>query len=102
MLFSPDSRLKQKEDDLKRFKTKILNEMDKSITDLHAEKSNITRIVKQGKVRQVIRQSVEQLKPDLIVLGTHGRTGIGYSFLGSVAQDILGKPPCDAIAVKAW
>ena len=36
---------------------------------------------------------------DLIVLGTHGRTGAGKLLLGSVAEDILRHAPCPVLTV---
>jgi universal stress protein E len=60
------------------------------------------QVLRHGHVRHVLKDEVERLKPDLLVLGTHGRTGIARAFLGSVAEAVLGDPPCDALAVKAW
>jgi len=36
---------------------------------------------------------------DLIVLGTHGRTGLGRVFLGSVAEMVVRHAPCSVLAV---
>lgn len=55
-----------------------------------------------GDVRGVIHGEIERLNPDLLVLGTHSRTGIAHMVLGSVAVDFLNRPPCDVLAVKAW
>jgi nucleotide-binding universal stress UspA family protein len=38
---------------------------------------------------------------DLIVLGTHGRTGLTRLVLGSVAEEVLRKAPCPVLTVKA-
>lgn len=38
-------------------------------------------------------------KIDLIVLGTHGRTGWGKVLLGSVAESIFRKAPCPVVTV---
>jgi len=37
---------------------------------------------------------------DLIVLGTHGRTGIERLLLGSTAEQVLRRAPCPVLAVK--
>lgn len=66
---------------------------------------NVTRlhqVMREGGTREVIRREVRRLKPDLLVVGTHGRTGIAHALLGSVAEDLLNAPPCDVLAVKAW
>lgn len=62
----------------------------------------VEKIVREGEVQPVIREEVERLKPDLLVVGTHGRTGVSHALLGSVAEAMLRTPPCDVLAVKAW
>ena len=59
-------------------------------------------ILRNGDVRQVLRDEAGRIKADLLVVGTHGRTGVSHALLGSVAEDILRNPPCDVLAVKAW
>ena len=46
-----------------------------------------------------IRTLAEELKADLIVIGTHGRHGLGL-LLGSTANAVLHGVPCDVLAVK--
>jgi nucleotide-binding universal stress UspA family protein len=38
---------------------------------------------------------------DLIVMGTHGRTGLGRLLLGSVAEQVVRKAACPVLTVKA-
>jgi nucleotide-binding universal stress UspA family protein len=42
-----------------------------------------------------------ELKADLIVMGTHGRSGLGRLVLGSVAEAVLRRAPCPVLTVKA-
>lgn len=37
---------------------------------------------------------------DLIVMGTHGRTGIGRLLMGSIAEEVVRKAPCPVLTVK--
>jgi universal stress protein A len=37
---------------------------------------------------------------DLIVMGTHGRTGVAHLILGSVAERVVRMAPCPVLAVK--
>jgi nucleotide-binding universal stress UspA family protein len=46
-------------------------------------------MVRVGDARDVILQTAEELKADLIVMGTHGRRGIARALLGSVAETIV-------------
>ena len=38
---------------------------------------------------------------DLIVMGTHGRSGLSHLLLGSVAERVLRRAPCPVLTVKA-
>lgn len=38
---------------------------------------------------------------DLIVMGTHGRTGIAHVVMGSVAERVLRQAPCPVLALRA-
>lgn len=40
-------------------------------------------------------------KYDLIVLGTHGRTGVAHAVLGSVAERVVRRAPCPVLTVRA-
>jgi len=77
-------------------------EMQAFLATLDPCPSNLKKIFREGPARTVITEQVETLNPDLLVVGTHGRTGVAHAFLGSVAQDLLSDPPCDILAVKAW
>ena len=37
---------------------------------------------------------------DLIVLATHGRTGISHTLIGSVAEKVVQMAPCPVLTVK--
>lgn len=38
---------------------------------------------------------------DLIVIGTHGRTGLKHALMGSVAEKVLRSAPCPVLCVRA-
>lgn len=48
---------------------------------------------------EVIRYAREQ-EIDLIVIGTHGRTGLVHMLMGSVAEKIVRKSPCPVLTVR--
>lgn len=60
------------------------------------------RVLRSGEVTSVLRSEAARINPDLLVIGTHGRVGIAHAILGSVAENLLNRPPCDVLAVKAW
>ena len=47
-----------------------------------------TRLI-LGSAREEILATAEEIGCDLIVLGTHGRTGLGRVLMGSVAESVL-------------
>ena len=47
----------------------------------------------------VMKSFVESEAPDLIVVGTHGRTGLRRALIGSVAARILETVPSDVMAI---
>jgi len=55
--------------------------------------------VRHGQVWVNLAGIVEENNVDLIVVGTHGRTGLGKLLLGSVAEDILRHAPCPVLTV---
>ncbi len=77
-------------------------EMQAFLNSLPSPPENLKQVMREGFVREVISEKVKKLDPDLLVIGTHGRTGVAHALLGSVAEDLLRDPPCDVLAVKAW
>jgi nucleotide-binding universal stress UspA family protein len=51
-------------------------------------------------VEEILREAKE-FKADLIVVGTHTRSGLERFFLGSVAQKTVRKAPCSVLVVRA-
>ena len=58
-----------------------------------------TRIVTGTPAEQIVRLAKE-LPVDLLIMGTHGRTGISHVFLGSVAEKIVRRAPCPVLTVR--
>lgn len=54
----------------------------------------------EGEVTNVLRDRVNDLDADLLVLGSHGRSDLARLWLGSVAEHFLVHPPCDVLVVK--
>jgi nucleotide-binding universal stress UspA family protein len=62
----------------------------------------VHRVVREGETTEVIFGEVQEREADLLVLGTHGRTGVAHALLGSVAERVLDSAPCDVLTVRAW
>lgn len=57
-------------------------------------------VLRTGEARDVINQTAKELGADLIVIGTHGRTGVARVLLGSVAESIVRTAPCPVLTVR--
>ena len=57
-------------------------------------------IVEQGDPRDVIVRLAKERGADLIVVGSHGRSGISKLILGSVANHVVTHAPCSVMVVK--
>ena len=48
-----------------------------------------------------ILRLAQDAKADVIVMGTHGRTGLPRLLMGSVAEQVVRKAPCPVVTVKS-
>jgi len=63
--------------------------------------TRIERVVTRGTpFLEIIRISREQ-EVDMIVLATHGRTGLAHVLMGSVTEKVVRKAPCPVLVVRA-
>ena len=58
-----------------------------------------TRMVKGNPFDEIVRLGRE-LPADLIVIGTHGHTGVSHLLLGSVAEKVVRRAPCPVLSVR--
>lgn len=54
----------------------------------------------EGIPHERIAQAARSKRADLLVIGTHGRTGFAKLFLGSVASRVLAVAPCPVLTVR--
>lgn len=58
------------------------------------------RVIRNGLPAEEIVRYATEAGIDLIVLGTHGRTGLAHVLLGSVAEKVVRKAPCGVLTVR--
>tara|TARA_R110002096_G_scaffold84702_1_gene195401 strand:+ start:1007 stop:1432 length:426 start_codon:yes stop_codon:yes gene_type:complete len=58
-------------------------------------------LVRTGVAGDVIASVAEELGCDLIVIPSHGRSGISRFFLGSVAERVLRRATCPVLVLRA-
>jgi nucleotide-binding universal stress UspA family protein len=60
----------------------------------------VEHLLEEGDPATAILQVAQERQGDLIVIGTHGRTGLGRLLMGSVAEKVVRKAPCPVLTVK--
>jgi nucleotide-binding universal stress UspA family protein len=87
----------------------IMPEPENTRPQLHSQLQQITAT--QGQIAiehyltdgdaaaEIVRMAKEQ-QCDVIVMGTHGRTGMGRMLLGSVAEQVVRRAPCPVLTIK--
>lgn len=57
-------------------------------------------IVRQGRAFHEITEAARTLKVDLIVISTHGYSGMAHAILGSVTERVVRHAPCPVLVVR--
>ena len=57
-------------------------------------------LVRTGSPAAMIAQTAQEEGADLVVVGTHGRSGLDRFLLGSVAERVVRTAPCPVLVVK--
>jgi nucleotide-binding universal stress UspA family protein len=63
-------------------------------------KLRIHSVLTQGVPVDQILRVAKRLRCDLIVLATHGRTGLQHVLMGSVAENVVRRAPCPVLTVR--
>jgi nucleotide-binding universal stress UspA family protein len=64
------------------------------------EHAQVTSRIVVGTPFVEIVQAARETQADLIVMGTHGRTGLTHMIIGSVAEKVVRKAPCPVLTVR--
>ncbi|MBI3246639.1 MAG: universal stress protein [Deltaproteobacteria bacterium] len=90
--------------DLARMEQEGLAEAEKQLNAAAAKKGTSpvvveTKVVMGEAVREICA-AAEQAHADLIVMGSHGRTGLAHVFLGSVAERVIRHASCPVLVAR--
>ena len=77
-----------------------LRELDGTIARLREGGVKARGLMRVGAPFLEIINAAQSEGADLIVMGTHGRTGLAHVLIGSVAERVVNKAPCPVLTVR--
>ncbi len=84
------------EETLEQLRTKLLDCIPEEIRD----DMDVEATVIQGIPFAEIISTAKEKEIDMIVIGSHGRTGISHMMMGSVSEKVVRKAPCPVLTVR--
>jgi len=75
-------------------------EMDKWSAEISLKVKDVEKMIVRGVPFVEIIETAKAKNIDLIVIGTHGRTGIDHMLFGSTAEKVVRKAPCPVLTVR--
>jgi nucleotide-binding universal stress UspA family protein len=88
-------------DDLTRsMRAEGQKQLDKLVTKARTRGVRARSLLLEGVPADAINRAARAKRADVIVLGTHGRTGLARLFMGSVAERVVGGAPCPVLTVR--
>ena len=89
-------------DDLERqMRSQAQRELDKLVARARKARVRATSLLLEGPPADRIIRAARARRANLIVMGTHGRSGLARLFLGSVAARVVATAPCPVLTVRA-
>jgi nucleotide-binding universal stress UspA family protein len=72
-----------------------------ALARLAAENGGLRAILRAGDPASAILEAIDELRPKLVAMGTHGRRGLAHLLLGSVAEKVVRVSPVPVITIHA-
>lgn len=85
---------------LEQMTAAVRSAFDRIVQEHHLEKLTVQREVRQGNPFYEIVRYAKEANVDLIVMGTHGHSGLAHMLLGSVTEKVVRKAPCPVLTVR--
>ena len=88
-------------DEFMRDRRQALNSfVEKNFTDL-TPRIDLSLETDVGSAQEQILQKAREAKIDMIVMSTHGRTGLSHILIGSVTEYIVRRAPCPVLSIPS-
>jgi nucleotide-binding universal stress UspA family protein len=85
---------------LRELKQAAAKRLDALVSELRKRNPGARSWLREGMPVEEILNAARETTADLIVIGTHGRTGLPHVLLGSVAERVVRGAPCPVLTVR--
>jgi nucleotide-binding universal stress UspA family protein len=76
--------------------------LHRNVHEVLGEEADVRTRIEAGSPAQAVAEYAEEEDVDLVVVSSHGRTGLERVLLGSVAEGVIRRAPCPVLTVKAF
>lgn len=81
-------------------KRALLDNLTKRLLQGHIKVENIETEILRGNPAELILEIAESWPADMLLIGSHGRKGVGLFLMGSVSSAVVEHAPCSVIVVR--
>jgi nucleotide-binding universal stress UspA family protein len=85
---------------LGRIETELQKSLDEVVARFAGGPVSVSAKLSEGPAHLEVIRVAEEQKVDLVVIGTHGRTGLSHVLLGSVAERVVRTSPVPVLTVR--
>lgn len=86
---------------IREVKHEATRQLDALVQEAKGRRPGVHGALREGPTVDEILKAAEETSADLIVIGTHGRTGLPHVLLGSVAERVVRSAPCPVLTVRS-
>jgi nucleotide-binding universal stress UspA family protein len=82
------------------FDDRAKEELKKLAKEEIPSQTNVTTVLKTGKPFVEIIDTATELDVDIIIIATHGHSGVEHILFGSTAEKVVRKAPCPVLTIR--
>lgn len=97
---NPTQQAREEGEYRRAFRQSAGQELDALLERQRREGVRWKKVLRPGDPRMAIWESALRWRADLVVMGTHGRSGVAHALVGSVAEWVIASAPCDVLVSR--
>lgn len=87
-------------EDIQQFRNQVQERLEQLAAGFRGEHEAVSTVLADGVPFIEILNAAREQDADLVVMGTHGRTGLPHMLIGSVTEKVVRKAPCPVMTVR--